>query len=175
MKSTRPTQRTLTSTDLRDELLGFIRGKFYSGDTVGFSKDRRRLLDWVVLEPARWLDERGVTISADSYRSLFLDQRSGVLLEAIRHGATDEIRYRPAWLRQVIQSHLRIHGDELYQAAKSAAVAIENALSLAGRMTGVRPPDPVREMAAAASLLRSSKRPAQTRCSPSADAQRELF
>ena len=116
-----------------------------------------------------------MTISADSYRSLFLDHRSGVLLEAIRHGATDAIRYRPAWLRQVIQSHLRIHGEELYQAAKSSAVAIENALSLAGRMTGVRPPDPVREMAGAASLLRSSKRSAQTRCSPSADAQRELF
>jgi hypothetical protein len=175
VKSTRPTQRSLTSTDLRDEILGFIRGKFYQGDQVGFLQDQKRLLAWVVFEPARWLDEKGVTISAESYRSLFLDQRTGVLMEAIRHGATHEIRYRPAWLRQVIQSHLRIHGDELYQSAKSAAVAVDNALSLAGRMVGVRPPDPVRELAAAADLIRPSKRRAQTPCKPSAAVQRELF
>ena len=175
MRPGRPSQRSLTSAELRDEILGFIQGKFYQGAAVEFSKDRPRLLSWVVLEPARWLDERGVTIASEQYRGLFLDSKAGVLMEAIRFGATHEIRYRPAWLRQVIQSHLRIHGDELYAAAKSAAVAIDNALSLAGRLTGVRQPDPVRELAAAASLLKSPKRRPQPSCTPPASAQQELF
>jgi hypothetical protein len=175
MRPGRPSQRSLTSTELRDEILEFIRGKFYPGAAVEFAKDRPRLLAWVVLEPARWLDERGVTIASEQYRGLFLDAKAGVLMEAIRHGATHEIRYRPAWLRMVIQSHLRIHGDELYAQAKSAAVAVENALSLAGRLTVGKQPDPVRELAAASALLRAPARRPQTPCNGPAPAQQDLF
>lgn len=164
----------MTSTEIRDEVLEFVRNKFYGGDPVGFAKDRKRLLGWVVLEPARWLDARGVTISGEEYRGLFLDGRHGVLMEAIRHGATHEIRYRPAWLRQVIQSHLRMHGEELYERAKSARVLVENALSLAGRLTQGARPDPVRELAQAATLL-APARPVQRSRRAGAVTQQELF
>lgn len=146
----RPKQQT--SQELRDELLGFLQRKFYQGDGVAFAKDRRRLLDWVVLWPACWLNERAVTVTADRYRSIFM----AVLMEAVIHGS-EKVRYRPAWLRQVIQSHFAVHGDEYYEEAKSVRNLVENAVLMAGRSV-VAAPDPVRELATAKALLTPPKR-----------------
>jgi len=148
-----------TPQEIRDVILGFIGRHFYHGDKVTLAKDTARLLRWVVLKPAEWLDDKGVTISAASYRDLFLDSRHGVLMEALRHGAIDDIRYRPAWLGQVVESYLRIHGDRLYEHAKaweasrSGVLADQIAAAIGGRASGA-PPDPVRQLAQAASLLR---------------------
>lgn len=142
-----------TPKELTDALLELVKRKWYSGDEVNFRKDRSRLLQWVVLWPASWLNARGVTITTDRYREIF----SGIILEAVVHG-TEKIKYRPAWLKQVIQSHFRIHGEEIYAAAKSARTLVESAMLLAGRPAQAAP-DPIRELAAARSILVASKRP----------------
>lgn len=90
-----------TPQELRDELLGFLQRKFYPGQPVAFAKDRRRLLDWVILWPAKWLDDRGVTIPADRYRAIFMS----VFMDGLRFGDTANITYLPAWLAKCIQSH----------------------------------------------------------------------
>src|SRR6185369_17295894 len=92
--------KQLTSDELLNELLGFLQRKFYEGRAVAFQKDRRRLLEWVVLWPARWLDERGVTVASDKYREIFMS----VFMDSLRFGDTANITYLPAWLAKVIQS-----------------------------------------------------------------------
>ena len=148
-RSDRPKQPT--PKELTDGLLNLIRSKWYQGDAVSFAKDRSRLLSWVVLWPAGWLSSRGVTISTDRYREVL----AKVILDAVVFG-TEKVRYRPAWLKQVVQSHFRLHGDEIYAAAKSVRTLVENTILLAGRPSQATP-DPIREMAAARSILVAQK------------------
>lgn len=147
----RPKQ--ITSQELRDDLLQFIRQKFYEADYVSFYKDTRLLLKWVVLWPASWFNKRGVTIPAARYKEIL----TGILMTAVRLGNTGAIRYRPAWLMKVVQSHFAIHGDEYYEAAKSIRNLAEHALLVAGK-AAQRAPDPVGELAAANRLLKPANR-----------------
>lgn len=149
---TRSNIKQQTSEELRDDLLGFIQRKFYPGEGVAFAKDRRLLLKWVVLFPAKWLNEKAVTLPPERYREIFMK----VMLEALACGNTGAIHYRPAWLAKVIQSHFAVHGQELYDEAKSARSLAENALAVFGKLSRAEP-DPVRELARAASLLAVAK------------------
>jgi len=141
-----------TPKELTEELLGFLGRKFYQGDGVNFQKDRSRLLAWVVLWPASWLQSRGVTISTENYRKIVME----VFMDAVIHG-TEKIRYRPAWLKQVIQSHFAMHGDEIYDAAKALRSLVENAIAITGKLTPGKVSDPMREMSLARSLMSTRK------------------
>jgi len=152
MKLAPKTIKQQTSEELRDDLLGFLQRKFYAGEAVAFAKDRRLLLKWVVLFPAGWLNERGVTLPPERYREVFMK----VMLEALTCGNTGAIHYRPAWLAKVIQSHFAVHGEEIYEEAKSARALAEHAVFMLGKLRKEEP-DPVRELARAASLLVASK------------------
>lgn len=147
--------------ELRDDLLRFIWQKFYAADPGGdsvaarsFAQDRERLLAWVILWPAGWFIRRGVTVPGERYKQIF----TSILLEAVRHGNTSKVKYRPAWLRYVIQSHFRIHGEDYYNEAKSARAQAEHALHVLGQIKTVPTPDPIRDLAAANILLAHSKR-----------------
>lgn len=156
-----PRPKQQTSEELRDDLLAFIRGKFYPEPAhwLAFRKDRPRLLKWVVLWPARWLDERGVTLPPARYKELVVQ----ILMEGIRHGDTGQIAYLPAWLGKVVQSYFGHHEDVIYAEAKALRPRLEATLkSLAAVAALSRQPDPVREMAAANRLLKPTpKRPAK--------------
>lgn len=162
--NSRPKQPT--PKELTNGLLDLIRRKFYEGDSVAFAKDRSRLLAWVVLWPASWLNSRGVSITTDSYREVF----SKVIMEAVIHG-TEKVRYRPAWLKQVVQSHFKIHGEEIYNAAKSARSLVETAMLLTGKSAHIQS-DPMREMSVARSLISTSIR---RKTSPRPSSQPDLF
>lgn len=148
-----PSRKQPTPIELRDALLGFLERKFYQGHRVEFAKDRPRLLAWVVLWPAKWLDQRAVTIPADRYRQIF----ESVFMDGLRFGNTGNITYLPAWLAKVIQSHFAIHGDEIYDEGKNLRAVLERTLLVAGKQLG-QAPDPVRELAQAARLLKAPKR-----------------
>ena len=138
-----------TPSNLTDSCLELLRSKFYNlpDDFVSFSKDRKRLLAWVVLWPAQWLNSKGVTIHGDQYREIFVK----VFLQAAAR-VESKVKYRPAYLRQVIQSHFKIHGEDYYDQAKATRNVIEQTMvALAG--TRPAPQDPVREMAAARKIL----------------------
>jgi len=153
--SSRPRQPT--PRELTDDLLGFLQRKFYPGEAVEFAKDRSRLLAWVVLWPAAWLNAKGVSLPTERYREIC----TKILIEAVIHG-TDKVRYRPAWLKQVMQSHFRIHGEDIYTEAKAVRSLVENAMLLTGRPASPSSPDPIRELARAHTLVLSSKRVAKT-------------
>jgi len=107
----------------------------------------------VILWPASWFNKKGVTVPADRYKKIVTD----ILMTAVQLGNTEAIRYRPAWLMKVIQSHFTIHGDEYYEEAKSIRNLTDHALLFAGK-AAVRAPDPVGELAAACRLLKPTKR-----------------
>jgi hypothetical protein len=155
-----PRPKQSLSQELLDDLLRFVRQKFYaeSGDDAKcFAQDRARLLKWAILWPASWLNNRGLTLPGDRYKQIL----TTILLEAVRHGNTTKVNYRPAWLKAVIQRHFAIHGEEYLAEAKSARTMAEHILLTTGKLKVTPGPDPVRELAAAASLLRT-KRPVQT-------------
>lgn len=159
-----------TSQELTDDLLGFIRRKFYEADAVGFNKDKRRLLEWVVLWPATYIQDRGVTLPPERYKQIFM----AVMLLALQQGNTGHIIYRPAWLGKCVQSHFRIHWDEIYQEAKSARSLAEHALTITSRLP-VASPDPVAEMALAAALLKGTGRRKKTALKAPLKQQPDLF
>jgi hypothetical protein len=152
-KSSNPERRQIVTDELVGKCLAFLQNKFYQGKDRAFSKDRKRLLDWVVLWPATWLDERAVTISLDEYYKIFMT----VFMDSVRFGDLENIEYAPAWLAQVIQSHFGIHGEDYYQAAKSVRTLTENALLFAKKNPATVQPDPIRELASARRLLRPKK------------------
>lgn len=149
--------RQVTSSELRDSLLDFLRAKFYPEPAhwVTFQKDVPRLLAWVVLWPAKWLDERGVTLPTERYQELVVN----ALLEGLRHGDTGGIKYLPAWLGRVVQSHFAHNEDAIYEEGKALRGRLELTLrGLEAIAAASRPADPVREMAAAAGLLKARRR-----------------
>ena len=172
MKPKRPQTKQPTSPELRDACLGVLRSKFYgnSPDEVkAYNQDRSRLLAWVVLYPASWLNKRGVTIHGDDYRAAFVK----VFIQAAAH-VESKVKYRPAYLRQVIQSHWAIHGEDYYEAAKSVRNLADHALLVAGQMRQ-NAPDPVAELAKAAALLKPAVRKKKTLVKPALSTQPELL
>ena len=108
------------------------------------------LLKWVVCYPATWLKAREVSLSKDRYKVIL----EGILMDALRFGNTGSITYLPAYLGKVVQTHFDVHGDEIYDEAKSIRTLAEKAISVAGQVVGRPAPDPVMELAAAARLLK---------------------
>lgn len=159
MKARRPSLKQPTPQELTDACLLFLRTKFYQGNDRAFFQDRNKLLTWVVLFPASWLNKRGVTIHGDQYRQIFFK----VFMQAAAHMET-KVKYVPAYLRQVIQSHLAIHGEEYYEEAKSVRNLAEATLLLIGRpvASAQAAPDPVRELALARQLILGSKKKSKT-------------
>jgi hypothetical protein len=148
----------MTSQQVTDDLLELIRRKFYEGEAVEFNKDKRRLLALVVLWPAEYLHERGVTLPPERYKELFINVIMGVL----QMGDTGAIRYRPGYLGTAIQKHFKIHWDEIYQEAKSARSLAEYAVTVAGRLPVAKAADPVTEMALAAKMFKGTGRTKKT-------------
>jgi len=151
MNPARPKQTT--SQELLDDLLRFVGQKFYTDDYKAFAQDRQHLLKWVILWPAGWFNKRGVTVTGERYKKIFTD----VMLNAVRHGNTNQINYRPAWLKMVIQSHFAVHGEEYYAEAKNVRNLAEHAMLVVGKAVGASQPDPVKELATAHALLARSK------------------
>jgi len=152
MKPKRPERparaKQQTPQEVRDALLELVQRKFYEGDWIGFQKEQRDLLRWVILWPASWLNERGVTVPPDKYREIV----GKVLIEAavFQRG---KIKYRPAYLRHVVQSHFAHHGEDIYSAAKAIRTAAEHAVLTLGKLPVGEPDRLVAEFAAAIRLL----------------------
>lgn len=143
----RPRQQT--PKEVLDALLGFVERKWYDGDSVNFTKDTRRLLQWVLLWPAReFFNKKGVAVPAARYRELMMQ----ILMDATVF-QTGNIAYRPAWLGKVVQSHFQIHGDEIYDEAKSIRTLADHALLTLGKLDRTGQDALVPDFTAASRLL----------------------
>lgn len=153
-----PRAKHRTSAETQARLLEFVRAKFYPGERGGkaFLQDRPRLRAWVLLWPASWLRERGWSLPGERYESLL----KGIFRTALLHGETEAIGYMPAYLRQVVQSHCRIHEEAIGNEAKAHARAdvLARPMAMLEKLAsgGAMPPqrrDVVDELAAARDLL----------------------
>jgi hypothetical protein len=160
----------MTPQELLDALCRFCQQKFYAEDAISFAKDRPRLLKWVLLYPAAWLNQRGVTLPPARYRIIL----ESILMDAVRFGNTSKVTYRPAWLRMVVQSHFRHHGDEYYAEGKNMRNLVEHAMAIAGPARPARE-DPIRELAIAARLLKTPSKPKRRPRNPGPNPQLNLL
>lgn len=165
--------RQPTPKELTDACLGILRRKFYSfpGGDRAFFQQRRDLLRRVVLWPASWLNNKGVTIHGDAYREIFMK----VFMQAAAH-VESKIKYPPAYLAQVIQSHFKIHGEDYYEEAKATRNQVDHVMLMAGQLARQAAPsaDPIREMANARQILSSGARK-KTVTQPPIKTQLNLF
>jgi hypothetical protein len=137
------------------DLLSAIRGQFY-GETKQFFQDRAFLLRNVVLWPAKWLNQRGVTLPPARYKAILLDVFTGIK----QHGQTGAVKYWPGYLMKCVQDHFIHHGEEYYEEGKSLRTSTERALlaaAMAGKTHTVAP-DPVQSLAQAQRLVALPKR-----------------
>jgi hypothetical protein len=142
----------VVSKEIVDTLLGFIRTHWYQdAPKEAFLKDRSRLLEWVVFEAAGRLDGASVTLPGDRYLEIHLT----ILREALTHGGRPT--YIPAYLRHVVQSHWKIHWERYYEQAKVVTPRIEECLRDLAAGVGRRP-DPIRDLAKAQDLIRTTRR-----------------
>jgi hypothetical protein len=155
-----PRPKQSVAIQLRDDLLRLLWQKFYADDPAGpkeaarcFGQDRAKLLGWVILWPARFMSGKGFTVTGERYKSIF----SNIIIEAVRHGNTSRLGYRPAWLKMVMQSHFKKHWEQYYDEAKGVRAQAEHALHVLGQLPRVAPPNPVEELAAAGALLARTK------------------
>lgn len=164
-----------TPQEVRDALLAFIRGKLYASteaDWLAFEKDKPRLLKWVVLWPAKWLNERGVTLPTDRYREIIQDE----ILDAMRHGKTGRIAYRPAWLAKVIQDHFRHRAERYYEEGKDTRARLEHTLTrVLASADAARRSDPVGVLADAQALISTAKKAKKKAVEPGVNGQLSLF
>ena len=156
-------QRTTqqVAADLRDTLLGYIRVHFYRDlPAERFFADRSLLLRFVVLWPAKWLAERGVSLPSERYQSIMVGSGNprGILVDAATLG--EPPRNPVAYLGAVVQRHWRIHGDEYYEEAKSLRPRLEQLV--AGLSKATVQPAPQRNavelLSEAASLVTTARR-----------------
>ena len=180
---TPPRPKQSLAVDLRDDLLRFIQQKFYPdsfcpaadacdpNEAKTFAQDRKRLIAWVILEPARFMNGKGFTVPADRYKQIV----TSILLDALRHGNTSKIGYLPGWLKHVIQTHFNCHWEEYSDEAKAIAAKADYAIAVLGKIpVRKESPDAVSELATAANLLKRSKPAKKAGPKPSANLEFKL-
>lgn len=130
-KSVSVEQRARQSTpeEVIQNLLQVIRSGFYSDlDPKKWFQDRQFILKNVVLWPATWLDDKGVTLSPDRYKAIIYEVIQGIK----HHGKTEAVGYWPGYLKHCLQQHFIHHGDEIYEEAKSFRATISRTICTLG-------------------------------------------
>ena len=147
-------KRRDSAEDLTRDLLTAVRGQFYSNlPEKRWFQEYNLILSNVVLWPAKWLDDRGVSLPPHRYKEAFL----GVLDTVKRNGDTANIKTPARYLAMCVQSHFKVNGDRYYEEAKATR-------SVAGDIVDVlrksikHDRDPVAEMAVAGRKLEADLR-----------------
>ena len=139
-----------------DKLLAQIKQNFYTCtlSDKAFYADRRMLL-YALTWPASWLDQRGLSVSAQQYETL-ISQR----LKAIAHYGDPKRyeRYFPRYLLKCMQDWFAHHGDELYEELKHVRNHLHSIEALLQRCTSERAEDIVTPMAQAHAILKNQQR-----------------
>ncbi|HEX7861819.1 MAG TPA: hypothetical protein VF773_15905 [Verrucomicrobiae bacterium] len=160
MKQPRPKQQL--PAEIVADVQSAIRNQFYGDALDRWPKDQHFIKREFTLYFASWLDKRGVSLPPHQYKQILLERLNEIKV----HGNTRAIKYWPGYLKHVLQEHLKHHGEEIYEQAKSLRTLAENTLLSLGKAATDGSPDPVAAMAAARRDLlqaRSAKRPSKTK------------
>ncbi len=154
-----------TPAEMVDELMAMIRGQFYgdAGAKTWF-QEQSYIKRHVVLWPARWLMNRGVTLPPKRYKAILIEK----LIDVRRHCEQAEFKYLPAYIAQCVKDHFRHHGESIYEEAKAFRGTLERVV---GKLNAAPAADPIAALAAAAGVLAAKKRKQAVK----AGRQEELF
>ena len=134
-----------------EQLLAQIQQLFYTckSSDKQFYADRRMLL-YALTWPGKWLEQRGLPITAQRYEQL-LTQR---LKTIAQHGNPERYqRYFPGYLLKCLQDWFTHHGDELYEELKHVRNQLHSIEALLQACTSQRAEDIVTPMAQAHAIL----------------------
>ncbi len=146
----RPKQQT--PVELIADLMMFAKS-FYQDDPQQWFKDQHFIKRNVVTWPARWLNNKGVTLPPDRYKSIMID----IFMDIKRHGQTGTIKYWPAYLMKCVQDHFKVHGEEYYNEGKSIRSKIEASMLLINRAAAAPTADPIAALAEVNRALNAAK------------------
>lgn len=151
------------------EMLAVFRARLFSGvDEKEWFEQRSTLLK-AVMEPARFLQERGAALPGSRYREILEEIIRGIE----RHGRLAKIRLPSLYILHCVQEHMRRHGGNYYEEGKTPRGV---SLMVGGALKSLTPRGHAHALttalgAAAAAIrgLGSRKKP------PGATTQGELF
>ena len=78
-----------------------------------------------ITTPAKYLADRGVSLSEARYRQILMDQITGIK----QHGDTAKIKSFCGYFLHCIQKHMQIHGERYYNEGKVARNQVDKVLS----------------------------------------------
>lgn len=111
------------------------------------------LVQRVVTYPAAWLNKRGLFVSPERYRELFLE-----LLQDIKRNARAEMKFPPAYLLKSVQDHMRFNADRYNNEGKDARSLADRALALAAAVPAKDPAELVKTLAEVNRLIQRPSR-----------------
>jgi hypothetical protein len=129
--------------DLLGDLMAAAK-TFYADCPDRWFADQHFIKHRVVTWPAAWLNSRGVTLPPERYKAIML----GIFETIKQHGMTEAVRYWPGYLLKCVQSHFKIHEDEIYNEAKAMRNRTEAAMRVCqGALKASKSVDQVSAMA----------------------------
>lgn len=97
---------------------------FYPKTGNLFFQENNLLLQ-AIAYPARWLDDRGVAISAARYTKMLTE-----IIRIIKaHGNLTAMRSPARYLLHAVQEHMKHHGEDYYEIGKATRNAFEDAIN----------------------------------------------
>lgn len=130
-----------------DDIMQMIRTQFYAGAKPGvWQRDQHYIRREVVLWPASWLKEKGMTLPAHEYKRLLVEK----IVDVKRHIQVAKFTYLPSYLERCIKSHFGCQEDRLYGQVKSVQTPL--AALLRGVKVGAAP-DVISPLSAAHEVL----------------------
>ncbi len=117
MKAPQTPEQQAAERAFLERAMAMVRAQLYPGvsDSV-FAREWQDLL-MAVSEPAAFLHRDGLHGTAAMYLAILRT----VLAAIVAEGKVGQSRYRPMYLRQCLQMHMRIKGEQYRDAAKALA------------------------------------------------------
>jgi len=140
-----------TPAEMVGSLMGAVRSNFYGEIPEKWFADQHFIKRNVVLWPANWLNEKGVTLPPERYKAIML-----ALFVEIKVNATGPLKYPPGFLMKCVQDHFRIQGEKYYDEGKTIRSKAD--LALLSAINAPRAADPVAALADAHRILTGHKR-----------------
>ncbi len=106
----------MTAEELTAEMLAELRREFFKRSTDKQFNQEAHLLRQAIYFPARYLNDRGARALPSKYRQILR-----IVIQTIKaKGNRAKIHRFSVYFLHCVQEHMKHHGDEYYQAAKSA-------------------------------------------------------
>lgn len=157
----RPVEDTEPTQALIDALMQHVRDQFYARLPAKRWLQEQRLILMVLTWPATWLNQRGIGLPVDRYGRILRD----IIQEVQKHGATNEIKFFPAYFEHTVKAWFIHNGESLYEERKSFRDALDLRFlkGLATRPAAAL--DPMEILAKTNAVLATTKRRAKSKTS----------